>query len=107
MTANALTDRVAVQTRTRTRTATGHSDGPWTQSAVLWGRAIPVDVTNAARQGQRLNSEITHKILVRGKHDWSPDRVRFIIGGVTYTPLERPMYYPAQGATTVYVKEEL
>jgi len=83
-----LTDRVEIWTRTLTRSATGHTAGPWVLQRVIWGRLIPLDVSNQARYQQRGHTRVTHEILVNGRLEFQLDATEFRVNGQALRPLE-------------------
>ena len=107
MLGESLNKQVTIETRTRTTVALGQADGAWGGAIIAWGRLVPRSISNAASFGQRLNSETTHDLRLKGRHSWQPDLVRFTIEGVVYEALERAMYFEAQDKTTIGVKEVL
>ena len=101
MLANSLTDRIQVQLRTSTQTSMGESI-IWTPVQKVYARVIPLDAA-ARAQYQQLNSEVTHKIVMRGAVTLNLGLNRFKWNDKTLEPVE-----PAQeldGATIVMVKE--
>ena len=107
MLGESLNKQVTIETRTRTTVALGQADGAWGGAIIVWGRLVPRAISNAASFGQRLNSETTDDLRLKGQHTWQPDLVRFTIDGTVYEALERAMFFAAQDITTIGVREVL
>jgi head-tail adaptor len=79
-----LKQRVQLQVKTATQTALGQTV-TWKPVQDYWARVIPLDVRTIA-QYQQLNTEVTHKIILRGTVTVSLGAHRVKHGAFTYQP---------------------
>jgi len=99
--ANVLTDRVQIQLRTATRTALGETV-IWTPMETRHARVIPLDA-KARAVYQQMQSEVSHRIVMRGNVSFNLGLNRFKWGSKTLEPVEPPQI--VGNATVVVVKE--
>ena len=102
MLSNILRDRVTIQLRTATQTALGETV-VWTPVEKRYARVIPLDVKARAVYMQ-MQSEVTHKIVMRGTVSLNLGLNRFKWKGKTLEPVE-----PAQiiGDSTIVITKEV
>ena len=101
MIANILKDRVTIQLRNATQTAIGETI-TWTPVEKRYARVIPVDVRTQAIY-QQLNSEVTHRILMRGAVSLNLGENRLLWKDKTLEPVEPPQNL--NGTTVIMAKE--
>ena len=99
--ANILRDRVQIQKRVAVATALGETV-VWTHVTEKYARVVPLDA-KARSVYQQMNSEVTHKVVMRGAVSLPLGVNRLLWGNATLEPVE-----PTQsigGNTVVMVKE--
>ncbi len=79
-----LRQRVQLQAKTAPNAALGQTV-TWKPVSDHWGRVIPLDSRTIA-QFQQLNTEVTHKIVLRGTVTVSLGAHRVKHGSLTYQP---------------------
>lgn len=98
---NLLRDRVQIQVRVATQTATGETV-IWTPVETRYARVVPLDA-QARAVYQQLQSQVTHKVVMRGSVTLNLGNNRLLWGSKTLEPVE-----PVQevgNASVVMVKE--
>jgi len=102
MLSNALTDRIRIQVRTATLGATGMTE-VWKPVEARFARVVPLDA-KARAVYQQMQSEVTHKIILRGAVSLTLGDNRFLWKDKTLTPVG-----PTQeldNTTVIMVKED-
>ena len=97
-----LKDRVTIQLRTATQTSLGETI-IWTPVEKRYARVIPLDA-RARAVYQQLQSQVTHKIVMRGVVSLSLGNNRILHGSKTYEPIEPVL---AIGNVTVAMVKEV
>ena len=101
MLSNLLRDRVQIQVKTVTQTALGQTV-TWKPVETRHARVIPLDA-KARAVYQQLQSEVSHRIVMRGAVSLNLGSNRFKWGDKTLEPVEPPQII--DGNTTIAVKE--
>ena len=99
--ANLLKDRVQIQLRVATLTADGETV-TWVPVESRYALVIPVGARTKAVY-QQLNSEVTHRIVLRGPVSLNLGLNRLKWGDITLEPVELPKQ--KNSATTIMTKE--
>lgn len=99
--ANVLKDKVIIQVKTAVRTALGQTV-VWKPVETRYARVIPLDV-RARAVYQQMQSEVSHKVVLRGTISLSIGNNRLLWGSKTLVPVEPPQII---GDTTVIVVKE-
>jgi len=104
-----FSDRIEIWTCTLIRTATGHTAGPWTLLRVVWGRVIPLSVSNQVKFQQRGHAQVTDEIVVGGALEFQLDdattKTQFRCDGQAYRPLEVGQKSGRRGSMRIPVLE--
>jgi len=101
MLSSTLKDRVRIQERTTTQTALGETE-VWKPVAIRYARVIPLDVKARAIY-QQMQSEVTHRVVMRGAVSLNLGVNRLIWRDTTLELVEPPQ--ELNGTTVVMVKE--
>ena len=99
--ANILRDRVQIQLKTTTATALGQTE-VWSPVETRYALVVPVDVKSRAIY-QQMNTEITHKVVMRDAVTLKVGLNRLKWGSKTLEPVEVPQIL--DGDSVVMVKE--
>lgn len=97
-----LKDRVQIQLKTVIQTALGQSE-VWSFVETIYARVIPLDAKTKAVYMQ-MQSEVTHKIVMRSTVALNQGLNRFKWGSKTLTLVDPPQIIG--NSTVVMVKEE-
>ena len=100
--ANFLTDRVTIQVRTATQTSMGETV-VWKPVEKRYARVIPLDA-KARAVYQQLQSQVTHKVILRGSVTLNLDNNRLLWGDKTLEPM---MPTEVKGNSTVVMVREI
>ncbi len=100
--ADALKNRVTIQLRTATQTATGETI-IWTPVETRYARVILLDVAARAVY-QQLQSQVTHKVMMRGVVTLNLGNNRLLWGDKILEPVE-PVQTLDDKTSVVMVKE--
>jgi len=101
MLTNKLKDRVHIQLKTVTATALGQTE-VWSPVGTRYALVVPVDVKSRAIY-QQMNTEITHRVVLRGVVSLAVGLNRLKWGSKTLEPVEVPQI--VNGDSVVMVKE--
>lgn len=102
MISNILRGKVKLQQRVATQGALGQTV-VWKPIYEYHARVISLDAITV-RQYMQLNTQVSHKVVLRGTVDIDLGSHRFVHGGKTYLPQESAKHY--SGVTEVMVREE-
>lgn len=106
MLAGRLRDRVTILERLTVATPGGVQE-TWEEVDPRWARVAPVNVQNAARYQQALNSEVTHTVTFRGRVELSIADNRIGWRGQQYRIVQRTYDVDGTGKTTMCAVREL
>ena len=101
MLSNKLKHRVHIQLKTVTVTALGQTE-VWSPVETRYALVVPVDVKSRAIY-QQMNTEITHRVVIRGVVSLAVGLNRLKWGSKTLEPVEVPQI--VNGDSVVMVKE--
>lgn len=76
MLAGRLRDRIEILERTVSKSALGNAES-WDTSRTLWGRMSSISVGSRAIYQQAFNSQVTHRVVFRGRQTFSTQNERF------------------------------